>query len=66
MLAWLPLQSLAVKTNFLENPNLLKYGVSPLFFPLTITAFGNPEGYLSLAIIAFGVFEFIVPNTIIA
>ena len=35
-------------------------GVYPLFLPLAITAFGGPEGHFSLAIIAFGVFEFIV------
>ena len=30
--------------------------------PLAITAFGGPEGYFSLAIIAFGAFQFIVPK----
>ena len=34
----------------------------PLFLPLAITAFGDPEGYFSLAIIAFGAFQFIVPK----
>ena len=34
----------------------------PLFLPLAITAFGGPEGYFSLAIIAFGAFQFIVPK----
>ena len=34
----------------------------PPFLPLAITAFGGPEGYFSLAIIAFGAFEFIVPK----
>ena len=34
----------------------------PLFLPLAITAFGGPEGYCSLAIIAFGAFEFRVPK----
>ena len=29
---------------------------------LVITAFGGPEGYFSLAILAFGAFEFIVPK----
>ena len=32
----------------------------PSFLPLAITAFGGPEGYFSLAIIAFGAFGFIV------
>ena len=32
------------------------------FLPLAIIAFGGPEGYFSLAIIAFGAFEFIVPK----
>ena len=36
--------------------------ISPVFLPLAITAFGGPEGYFSLAIIAFGAFEFIVPK----
>ena len=31
-----------------------------MFLPLAITAFGAPEGYFSLAIIAFGAFEFSV------
>ena len=34
----------------------------PLFSPLATIAFGGPEGYFSLAIIAFGAFEFIVPK----
>ena len=34
----------------------------PLFLPLPITAFGGPEGYSGLAIIAFGAFQFIVPK----
>ena len=34
----------------------------PIVSSLAITAFGTPGGYLSLAIIAFGVFEFIVPK----
>ena len=34
-----------------------------MFLPLAITAFGGPEGnFLSLATIAFGVFQFIVPK----
>ena len=40
----------------------LTCGVFLLFLPLAITAFGSPEGYFSLAIMAFGAFEFIVPN----
>ena len=32
----------------------------PSFLPLAITAFGDPEGYFNLAIIAFGAFQFIV------
>ena len=34
----------------------------PLFLPLAITAFGGPEGYFSLAIIAFGAFQSFVPK----
>ena len=36
----------------------------PLFLPLilAITALGGPEGYFSLAIIAFGAFQFNVPK----
>ena len=33
-----------------------------MFLPLAITAFGGLEGYSSLAIIAFGAFQFIVPK----
>ena len=33
-----------------------------LFLPLAITAFGGLEGCLSLAIIAFGAFESVVPK----
>ena len=33
----------------------------PSVLPLAITAFGGPEGYFSLGIIAFGAFQFIVP-----
>ena len=40
----------------------IAFGVFPLFLPLAITAFGGPEGYLSLAIIVFGASEFIVPT----
>ena len=32
----------------------------PSLLPLAITAFGGPGGYFSLAIIAFGAFQFIV------
>ena len=59
----------------LENPNLLKkrmlgrsskaiiaFGVFLLFLPLAITACRGPEGYFSLAIIAFGAFQSIVPK----
>ena len=35
---------------------------SPLFLALAIAAFGGLEGYSSLAIIAFGAFQFIVPK----
>ena len=38
------------------------FGVYPAFLPLAITACGGPEGYFSLAIIAFGAFQFIVPK----
>ena len=38
------------------------WGVFPLFLPLAITACGGPERYFSLALIAFGAFEFIVPK----
>ena len=33
-----------------------------MFLPWAITAFGGPEGYFSLAIIAFGAFQFIAPK----
>ena len=33
-----------------------------MFLALAITAFGGPEGYFSLAIMAFGAFQFIVPK----
>ena len=36
---------------------------SPLFLPLAIAAFGGPQEYSSLAIIAFGAFESIVPKS---
>ena len=44
---------------------LLTIGASLLtaLLPLAITAFGSPEGYSSLAIIAFGAFELIVPRS---
>ena len=56
----------------LENPTSLNKAVSlffrcdnsiwslPSFLPLAITAFRGPEGSFSLAIIAFGAFQFIV------
>ena len=34
----------------------------PLCLPLAITAFGGSQGSLSLAIVAFGAFQFIVPK----
>ena len=40
----------------------IAFGVFPLFLLLAITAFGGPEGYFSLAIIALGAFGFIVPK----
>ena len=40
----------------------IAFGVVPLFLPLAITAFGGPEGYFSLAIIALGAFQFNVPK----
>ena len=40
----------------------IAFGVNPIFLPLAIAAFGGPEGYFSLAIIAFGAFGFIVPK----
>ena len=36
--------------------------VITLSLPLAIAAFGGPEGYSSLAIIAFGAFVFVVPK----
>ena len=32
---------------------------------MAITAFGGPEGYFILAIIAFGAFEFVVPERLL-
>ena len=40
----------------------MAFGVFPLFLPLAITPFGGPEGYFSLAIIAFGAFGLSVPK----
>ena len=40
----------------------IAFGVIPLFLLLAITAFGGLEGCFSLAIIALGAFEFIVPK----
>ena len=57
---------------YFKNPNLLNdesmllfvgdrsFGVFPLFLLSAIAAFGDPECYLSLAIIARGAFDFIV------
>ena len=44
----------------------LKARVYPRFFPERLQHFGDAEGFFSLAIIAFGAFEFISPNTGIA
>ena len=33
-----------------------------MYLALAIAGFGGPEGYFSLAIIAFGAFQFIVPK----
>ena len=53
------LQTLSqLQTSHLENPNLLK--VFPLFLLWVITASGGPEGWFSLAIIAFGASELVV------
>ena len=41
---------------------ILAFGVCPLFLPLAITAFAGPEGLFSLAMMAFGAFQFIVPK----
>ena len=38
------------------------FRVFPLFLPSTITASEGPEPYFSLAIIAFGAFDFMVPK----
>ena len=38
------------------------FGVFPLFLPLAATAFGGPEGYVSLAIKAFGAIDFMLPK----
>ena len=35
----------------------MAFGVFPLLLPLATTTFGGPQGYVSLAIIAFGAFE---------
>ena len=40
----------------------MAFRVCPLFLPLAITAFRGPEGYFSLAIMAFGAFGVIVPK----
>ena len=41
---------------------VVAFRVFPLLLPLAITAFGGPEGYFRLAIIAFGAFQFIAPK----
>ena len=50
----------------LKTLTSLNKEVRPVFLgdnlPLVITAFGGPESYFSLAIIAFGAFGFIVPK----
>ena len=47
----------------LKTPTSLNKEVRfPLFLPLAITAFGDLDGCCSLAIVAFGVFELIVPD----
>ena len=48
-----------VRPFFLGETSIWRF---PLCLPLAITAFGGPESYFSLAIIAFGSFEFIVPK----
>ena len=48
-----------VRPFFLSDNSIWSF---PLFLPLAITAFGGPEGYSSLAIIAFRACQFIVPN----
>ena len=40
-----------VRSFFLSDNSIWSF---PLFLPLAIAAFGAPEGYFSLAIIAFG------------
>ena len=65
------------KTNTLKTLTSLNKEVRPFFLgdnsiwsfssvsknlPLAITAFGGLEGYYSLAIIAFGAFQFLVPK----
>ena len=44
----------------------IAFGVIPLLLPLAITAFGGPEVYFALAIIAFGAFGSLSPNTTVA
>ena len=48
-----------VRPFFLSDNSIWSF---PLFLPFAIAAFGGPEGYFSLAIIAFGAFQFIVPK----
>ena len=43
-------------------PGQLLIQPPPLFLPLAIAVFGGHEGYFSLAIEAFGAFEFVIPK----
>ena len=57
-----PLTSLNKEVRpFFQSDNSI-WRVFPLFLASAITAFGGPEGYFSLAITAFGAFQFIVPK----
>ena len=61
-----PSQHQALKHTWCQK-NFTILAEIPLFLPLAITAFGGPEGYFSLAIIAFGEhFNSSSPKTIIA
>ena len=44
---------------------IIAFGVFPLFLPIAITTFGGPEGYISLAIIGFGAFQFHCPQILV-
>ena len=48
-----------VRLFFLSDNSIWSH---PSVFPLALTACQGPESYSSLAIIAFGAFEFIVPT----